>query len=341
MTDFAPIDPETENKSAVLILSDPAGGDEALGRVFNSLAAAFDIDQAGHIAAPVPGCRHALARAARLPGPPGPPSPRGLRGDAPHRRRRLVWARRRFRCVRERPFVRVDLIKDKPLTGTSGLPSLRASSTTATRSSRSDDGAPTMQHFLDVTVGDAATHHQRRRGSFENYQWIVDAPPPVELGEVEIDFLSRRDSFYLASVTADGWPYVQHRGGPAGFVKVLDSTHLAWADRTGNRQYITAGNVDRDDRVAIIAVDYPNRARLKLLGRARFDPSPDPAMLEGPGIDGRLEGLVTVAVVAFDWNCPKFITPRYTADEVRTATEPLRARIAELQAQLATHSTPS
>jgi predicted pyridoxine 5'-phosphate oxidase superfamily flavin-nucleotide-binding protein len=116
---------------------------------------------------------------------------------------------------------------------------------------------------------------------------------------------------------------------------VLDRTHLAWADRTGNRQYITAGNLDRDDRVAIIAVDYPNRTRLKLLGHARFDPEPDPATLEQLGIDGRLEGLVTVEVVAFDWNCPKFITPRYTADEVRAATEPLRARIAELESVVA------
>ena len=192
-----------------------------------------------------------------------------------------------------------------------------------------------MKHFLDVTVGDAAAQHQRRRGSFDNYERMVAAPAPVGLGEAEADFLSRRDSFYVASVTDDGWPYVQHRGGPAGFIRVLDRTHLAWADRTGNRQYITAGNLDRDDRVAIIAVDYPNRTRLKLLGHARFDPEPDPATLEQLGIDGRLEGLVTVEVVAFDWNCPRFITPRYTADEVRAATEPLRARIAELESVVA------
>ena len=192
-----------------------------------------------------------------------------------------------------------------------------------------------MRNFLDVTVGDAAAQHQRRRGSFDTYARMVTSPAPVGLGEAEIDFLSRRDSLYLASVTDDGWPYVQHRGGPTGFVKVVDATHLAWADRTGNRQYITAGNLDRDNRVAIIAVDYPNRTRLKVLGHARFDPDPDPSALEQLGIDGRLEGLVTVEVVAFDWNCPKFITPRFTADEVRAATEPLRARIAELEAQLA------
>ena len=195
-----------------------------------------------------------------------------------------------------------------------------------------------MEHFLDVTTGEAAADHQRRRGSFHSYSQLVASPAPVGLGEAEADFLRRRDSFYLASVTDDGWPYVQHRGGPAGFVKVLDGTHVAWADRTGNRQYITAGNLDRDDRVAIIAVDYPNRTRLKLLGHARFDPDPDPATLEQLGIDGRLEGLVTVEIAAFDWNCPKFITPRFTIDEVQAASEPLRNRIAELEAIVAASS---
>jgi predicted pyridoxine 5'-phosphate oxidase superfamily flavin-nucleotide-binding protein len=192
-----------------------------------------------------------------------------------------------------------------------------------------------MQQYLDITVGDAAAQHQRRRGSFDGYARMRASAPPRGLGDTEIDFLARRDSIYVASVTYDGWPYVQHRGGPAGFIKVPDRTHMAWADRTGNRQYITAGNLDRDDRIAVIAVDYPNRTRLKLLGRARFDPDPTPASLEALGIDGRLEGLVTVEVVAFDWNCPKFITPRFTAEEVRAATAPLRERIAELEAQLA------
>jgi predicted pyridoxine 5'-phosphate oxidase superfamily flavin-nucleotide-binding protein len=196
-----------------------------------------------------------------------------------------------------------------------------------------------MRHFLDVAAGEAAAEHQRRRGSFDAYSNVVTAPVPLGLGAAESEFLQRRDSFYLASVTADGWPYVQHRGGPAGFVKVLDPTHLAWADRAGNRQYLTAGNVDGDDRVALIAVDYPNRTRLKLLGHARFDPRPDPGTLERLGIDGRLEGLVTLEVVAFDWNCPKYITPRFTAEEVRAAVEPLRARIAELEAIVA--GTPS
>ncbi|NUS94652.1 MAG: pyridoxamine 5'-phosphate oxidase family protein [Nocardia sp.] len=157
------------------------------------------------------------------------------------------------------------------------------------------------------------------------------------MGAAEAEFLQRRDSFYIASTGSNGWPYVQHRGGPAGFVKVVGPTRLVWGESLGNRQYITAGHLDADDRVAIIAVDYPNRKRLKVLGHARFDPDPAPDLLEQLEINGRLEGILTVEVVAFDWNCPKFITPRFTADEVRAATEPLRERISRLESELAAH----
>jgi predicted pyridoxine 5'-phosphate oxidase superfamily flavin-nucleotide-binding protein len=192
-----------------------------------------------------------------------------------------------------------------------------------------------MERFFDLAFDTDTLGHQRRRGSHDHYEEARRLPAPAGLGDGEIEFLSRRDSFYLASVGANGWPYVQHRGGPAGFVRVIDPTHLAWAERSGNRQYVTAGHVDHDDRVAIIAVDYPNRQRLKLLGHARFDPAPGADLLERLGIAGRLEGLVTVEVAAFDWNCPKYITPRFTADEVRAAVEPLHQRIQELEAALA------
>ena len=193
-----------------------------------------------------------------------------------------------------------------------------------------------MDRFFDLAFDADTLRHQRRRGSFERYEAARVLPVPAGLGEAEIEFLSRRDSFYLATVGASGWPYVQHRGGPAGFVKVVDPTHLAWAERSGNRQYVTAGHVDHDDRVALIAVDYPNRQRLKLLGHARFDPDPESDLLRRLEIEGRLEGLVTVEVAAFDWNCPKYITPRFTADEVRAVIEPLQRRIRQLEAVLAT-----
>ncbi|WP_280461198.1 pyridoxamine 5'-phosphate oxidase family protein [Nocardia carnea] len=193
-----------------------------------------------------------------------------------------------------------------------------------------------MEHFFALTFGAEEQAHQRRKGSYDRYEHTRSAAPePTGLGAAEAEFLQRRDSFYIASTGSNGWPYVQHRGGIPGFVKVTGPAQLTWAESTGNRQYITAGHLDHDDRVAIIAVDYPNRKRLKLLGHARFDPDPGPEVLERLEATGRLEGILTVDVVAFDWNCPKFITPRFTVDEMRAATEPLRERIRQLETALA------
>lgn len=191
-----------------------------------------------------------------------------------------------------------------------------------------------MENYLDLAVGESAANHQHRRGSRQAYQEMAETPAPAGLGPDEIEFLSARDSIYVASTGEHGWPYVQHRGGPKGFVRVLDATHLAWAERSGNRQFISAGNLDHDDRVSIIAVDYPNRQRLKLYGRAHFDHSPSNDELAAIGFDGRAEGVMTIEVVAFSWNCPKYITPRYTSDEVRAVVEPLQLRIEELEKQL-------
>lgn len=162
---------------------------------------------------------------------------------------------------------------------------------------------------------------------------------PDLLGPDEAGFIAARDSFYLASVTEDGAPYVQHRGGPAGFLQVIDAGTLAFADLGGNRQLLTVGHVKRDDRVALFLMDYPGRRRLKIDGRARFSPAgEDPAFaarLAPPGVPVRaVERIVRIAVTAFDWNCPKYITPRFTAAEVAEVVAPLRARIAELEARL-------
>jgi predicted pyridoxine 5'-phosphate oxidase superfamily flavin-nucleotide-binding protein len=192
-----------------------------------------------------------------------------------------------------------------------------------------------MQNYLDLATGPDSIEHQRQRGSRAAYQQIAQVPAATGLGPDELHFLSRRDSLYIASIGPNGWPYVQHRGGAPGFVRVIDPTHLAWAERSGNKQFLSAGNVDHDDRVSVIAVDYPNRRRLKLHGRATFDTSPSADRLTALGIDGRIEGVMAIEVVAFDWNCPKFITPRFTEDEVRASVEPLHRRIAELEALLA------
>jgi uncharacterized protein len=191
-----------------------------------------------------------------------------------------------------------------------------------------------MDRYFDIAFSSGAVRHQQDRGSFDGYQRTSEWPAPDGLGPDEIAFLTERDSIYMASVNENGWPYVQHRGGPPGFIKVVSPTHIAWGERHGNKQYVSAGNIDHNNKVAIIAVDYPNRQRLKLYGHATFLPDPDEAVLVSLDIATRVEGIVRIEVSAFDWNCPKFITPRYTAEHLRTIMEPLHSRVAELEQML-------
>jgi len=158
---------------------------------------------------------------------------------------------------------------------------------------------------------------------------------PDALTDNEKDFLAGRDSFYLASVSESGWPYVQHRGGPVGFLHVLDDHTIAWPDFRGNLQYISARNLGGNDRVALIAVDYARRSRLKIFGRARLvtaDQDPDlMRSLSDPAYDAAIERAVVVTVDAFDWNCPQHITPRYSAAEIEPALSSLRQRLSALE----------
>jgi predicted pyridoxine 5'-phosphate oxidase superfamily flavin-nucleotide-binding protein len=160
----------------------------------------------------------------------------------------------------------------------------------------------------------------------------------------ETDFIAARDSFYMATVTSHGWPYLQHRGGPPGFLKVLSPAALAFADYTGNRQMLTTGNLAANDRVALFLMDYRRRERLKIMGHARvLDAREHPELarqLAGVAELKIVERIFQIEVVGFNWNCPKYITPRFTEDEVREFTEPLRKRIAELEAQLVRYQSP-
>ena len=189
------------------------------------------------------------------------------------------------------------------------------------------------RRFLDLVVTPAVARAQQRTYGASHAPGAGTEPEPI--GPDEAEFIAARDSFYLASVSETGWPYVQHRGGPAGFLRVIDAKTLAFADVRGNRQLVTAGNVAGDGRVALLLMDYPNRQRLKILGRATFvDAASDPALLAtlAPAATrGRVERLVRIAVEAWDWNCPQHITPRYTLDEVEALAAPLRERIAELE----------
>jgi predicted pyridoxine 5'-phosphate oxidase superfamily flavin-nucleotide-binding protein len=174
--------------------------------------------------------------------------------------------------------------------------------------------------FTRIAFSAAVKAAQLRHGSREAYRRLEQAAGSRDtLGEDETGFISARDSFYQATVTEDGWPYVQHRGGPTGFLHVLDAHTLAYADYSGNKQYLSVGNLATNDRIALILMDYAHQVRLKVWGRARLVESPDADLLARvnmPGYAARIERVVLIAVEAFDWNCPRHITPRYSADEI-------------------------
>ena len=150
-------------------------------------------------------------------------------------------------------------------------------------------------------------------------------------------FVAQRDSFYLATASAEGQPYIQHRGGAKGFLKVLDERHLAFADVKGNRQYITVGNLSENDRACIFLMDYANRQRIKVWGRARVveDDGELISRLVVPGGKSRPERAIIFAVEAWDINCPQHIPRRYAEDDVAAALARLQTRIDELEAELA------
>ena len=155
----------------------------------------------------------------------------------------------------------------------------------------------------------------------------------------EAAFIAERDSFYMASVSETGWPYVQHRGGPRGFLKLVDDRTLAFADYRGNRQYISTGNLAADDRACLFLMDYAGRARLKVYARVeQVALDTDPALTDlvtVPGYKAKIERIFRIRLESFDWNCPQHITPRFTEDEVNEAVRPLRDRLGALEAEIA------
>lgn len=194
--------------------------------------------------------------------------------------------------------------------------------------------------FADIAFTPAVRTLQTKMGSADAYARFLqdDVAPPDELGPQEAEFIAARDGFYQASVSQTGWPYVQFRGGARGFVKVLTSRTLAYADFRGNRQYISAGNLSVNDRVSLILMDYPNQQRLKLWGRAHLiDAAQDPELLSqlhDPAYPARPERAVIITIDAFDWNCPRHIPRRYTADEAIEEIATLRRENAALRAKL-------
>jgi predicted pyridoxine 5'-phosphate oxidase superfamily flavin-nucleotide-binding protein len=193
------------------------------------------------------------------------------------------------------------------------------------------------RRFAAIAFTDSVKAAQSHYGSRETNRRFeeLEEPRPV-LTPTEQDFIVARDGFYQATVGQNGWPYVQFRGGPKGFLKVLDEHTLGYADFRGNVQYISVGNLAAESRIALILMDYPNRRRLKIWAHARVvDEADDPALiarLQMPAYRAQVERAVVLTVEAYDWNCPRHITPRFTAEEVQSRLlAPLQARVAELE----------
>jgi len=194
-------------------------------------------------------------------------------------------------------------------------------------------------HYQQLAFTSKIKAEQLAHGSRDHYAKYEGAPDqPDRITEAEADFIAARDSFYMATVTETGWPYMQHRGGPPGFVRVLDDHTLGMADFRGNRQYITLGNIATDNRGSLFFMDYANKRRLKALVRVdRRDLAEDDGLaskLALPGYKAKVEHALTFTVEAFEWNCPAHITPRWSEAQIAPGIRDLHDQIALLQAEV-------
>jgi uncharacterized protein len=195
------------------------------------------------------------------------------------------------------------------------------------------------RRFAELAFTPLVKAQQSKHGSRHLYERVENSSDLGDrLGPDEQEFVEQSDGFYMASVTESGWPYMQYRGGEKGFLHVLDDRTLAFADLRGNKQYISVGNLEHDDRVALFFMDYPRQGRIKILGRAKVHEGTAEAerlleQLRVPGEKSPAERAIVIHVEAFDWNCPQHITPRYTEAELTRILEPMRRRLESLEAE--------
>ena len=194
------------------------------------------------------------------------------------------------------------------------------------------------KNFAEITFTESVKAAQEKYGTRLQNERIEKIARGTELSRDEAGFIAERDSFYLATVSETGHPYVQFRGGPKGFLKVLDERTLGFADFRGNLQYISTGNLTVNDRAALILMDYPNQQRLKILARARIKDAADApeliSKLQMPDYKAKIERVFILHVEAFDWNCPQHITPRFTIEEIQVMSQPLYEHIEKLEAEI-------
>ena len=191
--------------------------------------------------------------------------------------------------------------------------------------------------FLDIAITPSVRAVQEEMGVAATWQDFKGHRAFDQFTGNEAAFITERDSFYMATVSETGWPYVQHRGGPAGFLKVIDARTLAFADYRGNKQYISTGNVAANDRACLFLMDYRQRARLKIYVHVEvLGVDDDPALtaqVVDAGYKAKVERIYRLRLDAFDWNCSQHITPRFTEAEIGAAVAPMRERLAELERQ--------
>lgn len=194
------------------------------------------------------------------------------------------------------------------------------------------------KNFGVLAFTDPVKALQERNGSRASYARMERDKYVDGLTENEVDFITQRDSFYIASIGENNFPYIQHRGGPKGFVKVLDAKRIGFIDFRGNMQYISVGNIATNNNVALIMVDYPSKARLKILAKAAVvELKDDPALydlLDLSEYKFKPERMIVLHIEAYDWNCPQHITPRYTVEEITEAFAPQRDYITRLEAEV-------
>ena len=199
--------------------------------------------------------------------------------------------------------------------------------------------------YAELTFTPAVREVQKQQGSAKGYDKFLapKARGGDRLGDAEIDFIIARDGFYQATISETLRPYVQFRGGPIGFLQVLDDKTIAYADFRGNRQYISTGNLNISDKISLILMDYPNQRRLKIMGRAKqVDQAENPKLvssLEMPGYSALVERAVVIEIDAFDWNCPQHIPQRLTLEEFEPHITALRGQIAQLSQENQTLKT--
>lgn len=194
------------------------------------------------------------------------------------------------------------------------------------------------KNFAQIAFTDAVKKLQEKNGSRASYERMEKFNVIDGLTEREMSFIQDRDSFYLASIGTKDFPYIQHRGGPKGFLKVLDSKRLGYIDFTGNKQYVTVGNVVTNNKVSLIIIDYPTRTRLKIFAKAKLVELKDNPelydLLDLKSCKFRPERMMVFQIEAYDWNCPQHIIPRFTVEEINEAFLPQKKYMESLELEI-------